>query len=41
MVLILYNVLVVSLPGYTWLCGLKYTGSKSQSLQDNDFVIRK
>ena len=32
----------VSLPGYTWLCGLKYTGINLQTLQDkDDFVTRE
>ena len=32
----------VSLPGYTWQCGLKYTGINVQTLQNKDmiFVIR-
>ena len=29
----------VSLPGYTWQCGLKYTGIKLQTLQDNDMIL--
>ena len=29
----------VSLPGYTWLCGLKYTGINLQTLQDKDMVL--
>ena len=29
----------VSLPGYTWLCGLKYTGIKLQTLQDKDMIL--
>ena len=29
----------VSLPGYTWLCGLKYTGIKLQTLQDKDMFL--
>ena len=29
----------VSLPGYTWLCGLKYTGINLQTLQDKDLII--
>ena len=29
----------VSLPGYTWQCGLKYTGIKLQTLQDNDLIL--
>ena len=28
----------VSLPGYTWECGLKYTGINSQTLQDKDLT---
>ena len=33
----------VSLPGYTWLCGLEYTGINLETLQDKDinFVIRE
>ena len=33
----------VSLTGYTWACGLKYTNIKLQTLQDEDmiFIIRK
>ena len=29
----------VSLPGYTWQCGLKYTGSNLQTLQDKDLYL--
>ena len=29
----------VSLPGYTWLCGLKYTGINFQKLQDKDMIL--
>ena len=29
----------VSLPGYTWQCGLKYTGIKLQTLQDGDMTL--
>ena len=29
----------VSLPGYTWQCGLKYTGIYLQTLQDNDMIF--
>ena len=29
----------VSLPGYTWQCGLKYTGIKLQTLQDKDIIF--
>ena len=29
----------VSLPGYTWQCGLKYTGKKLQTLQDKDMIL--
>ena len=29
----------VSLPGYTWQCGLKYTGIKLQTLQDKDMFL--
>ena len=29
----------VSQPGYTWQCGLKYTGIKLQSLQDKDMIL--
>ena len=29
----------VSLPGYTWECGLKYTGRNLQTLQDNDLNL--
>ena len=29
----------VSLPGYTWPCGLKYTGIKLQTLQDKDMTL--
>ena len=28
----------VSLPGYTWQCGLKYTGIRLQTLQDKDMI---
>ena len=29
----------VSLPGYTWQCGLKYTGINLQTLQDKDMTL--
>ena len=29
----------VSLPGYTWQCGLKYTGIRLQTLQDKDMLL--
>ena len=29
----------VSLPGYTWQGGLKFTGTNSQTLQDNDMIL--
>ena len=29
----------VSLPGYTWQCGLKYTGINLQTLQDNYMIL--
>ena len=29
----------VSLPGYTWGCGLKYTDIKLQTLQDKDMIL--
>ena len=29
----------VSLPGYTWQCGLKYTGNNLQTLQDKDMIL--
>ena len=29
----------VSLPGYTWRCGLKFTGIKLQTLQDKDIFL--
>ena len=29
----------VSLPGYTWQCGLKYTGIYLQTLQDKDMIL--
>ena len=29
----------VSLPGYTWQCGLKYTGINLQTLQDKDMIF--
>ena len=29
----------VSLPGYTWECGLKYTGINLQILQDKDLIL--
>ena len=29
----------VSLPGYTWQCGLKYTGTNLQTLQDKDLIL--
>ena len=29
----------VSLPGYTWQCGLEYTGINLQTLQDKDMIL--
>ena len=29
----------VSLPGYSWQCGLKYTGTNLQTLQDKDMIL--
>ena len=29
----------VSLPGYTWECGLKYTNIKLQTIQDKDMIL--
>ena len=29
----------ISLPRYTWECGLKYTNIKLQTLQDKDMVL--
>ena len=29
----------VSLPGYTWECGLKHTGRNLQTLQDKDLIL--
>ena len=29
----------VSLPGYTWQCGLKYTGINLQTLQDKEMIF--
>ena len=29
----------VSLPGYTWQCGLKYTGFNLETLQDKDMIL--
>ena len=29
----------VSLPGYSWQCGLKYTGINLQTLQDKDMIL--
>ena len=29
----------VSLPGFTWECGLKYTNIKFQTLQDKDMIL--
>ena len=29
----------ISLPGYTWQCGLKYTGINLQLLQDKDMIL--
>ena len=29
----------VSLPGYTWECGLKYTGINLKTLQDKDLIL--
>ena len=29
----------VSLPGYTWQCGLKYTGINLQTLQDKNMIL--
>ena len=35
----IYPFYLVSLPGYTWECGLKSTGTNSQSLQDKDLTL--
>ena len=32
-------VFCVSLPSYTWQCGLKYTGKSLQTLQDKDLIL--
>ena len=29
----------VSLPSYTWQCGLKFTGINLQTLQDRDMIL--
>ena len=29
----------ISLPGYTWQCGLKYTDIKLQTLHDKDMIL--
>ena len=29
----------VSVPGYNWQCGLKYTGYKLQTLQGKDMIL--
>ena len=29
----------VSLPGYTWQCGLKHTGINLKTLQDKDMIL--
>ena len=29
----------MSLPGYTWQCGLKYTDIRVQTLQDKDMIL--
>ena len=29
----------LTLPGYTWQCGLKYTGINLQTLQDKDLIL--
>ena len=29
----------MSLPGYTWQCGMKYTDVKLQTLQDRDMIL--
>ena len=29
----------VGLPGYTWECGLKYTGINLHTLQDKDLIL--
>ena len=29
----------VSLPGYTWQCDVKYTGTNLQTLQDKDMIL--
>ena len=35
----LYSLYCVSLPGYTWQCGLKNTGINLQTLQDKDLIL--
>ena len=34
-----YPLYCVSLPGYTWNCGFKYTGISLQTLQDKDMIL--
>ena len=33
------SVFCVSLPSYTWQCGLKYTDIKLETLQDKDMIL--
>ena len=35
----IYPLYCVSLPGYTWQCGLKFTGITLQTLQDKDLNL--
>ena len=34
-----FLIFCVSLPGYTWQCGLKHSDNKSQTLQDQDITL--
>ena len=35
----IYPLYCVRLPGYTWQCGMKYTGINIQTLQDKDMIL--
>ena len=37
--MIIFPLYCVSLPGYPWQCGLKYTGRNPQTLQDKDMIL--
>ena len=35
----IYALYCISLPGYTWQCGLKYRGKNLKTLRDKDMIL--